>query len=95
MIDRASPMVRVALGAGIVLLLVAPAVVYPVFLMKVLCYAMLAASLNLLLGYVGLLSFGHAMRGASTLPARRASSWPSWPRAAAGALCTTCPPRPW
>jgi branched-chain amino acid transport system permease protein len=54
-------MVRLALGAGIVLLLVAPAVVYPVFLMKVLCYAMLAASLNLLLGYVGLLSFGHAM----------------------------------
>jgi branched-chain amino acid transport system permease protein len=31
-------MVRLALGAGIVLLLVAPAVVYPVFLMKVLCY---------------------------------------------------------
>jgi branched-chain amino acid transport system permease protein len=54
-------MVRLAVGAGIVLLLVAPAVVYPVFLMKVLCYAMLAASLNLLLGYVGLLSFGHAM----------------------------------
>ena len=42
-------------------MLVAPAVVYPVFLMKLMCYAMLAASLNLLLGYVGLLSFGHAM----------------------------------
>lgn len=34
---------------------------YPVFLMKLVCYAVLAASLNLLLGYVGLLSFGHAM----------------------------------
>lgn len=59
--DRTSARYRLALGAGIALLLVAPAVVYPVFLMKLICYAMLAASLNLLLGYVGLLSFGHAM----------------------------------
>jgi branched-chain amino acid transport system permease protein len=60
-VERISPLARMALGAGVVLLIVAPTVVYPVFLMKVLCYAMLAASLNLLLGYVGLLSFGHAM----------------------------------
>jgi branched-chain amino acid transport system permease protein len=33
---------------------------YPVFLMKLMCFALLAASLNLLLGHVGLLSFGHA-----------------------------------
>ena len=39
----------------------APFVAYPVFLMKLLCWALLAASLNLLIGYVGLLSFGHAM----------------------------------
>ncbi len=39
----------------------APWVAYPVFLMKVLCWALFAASLNLLIGYVGLLSFGHAM----------------------------------
>jgi branched-subunit amino acid ABC-type transport system permease component len=42
------------------LLLVAPFVVYPVFLMKVLCFALFACAFNLLLGYGGLLSFGHA-----------------------------------
>jgi branched-chain amino acid transport system permease protein len=42
-------------------LLVAPALIYPVFLMKVLCFALFACAFNLLLGYVGLLSFGHAM----------------------------------
>ncbi len=40
--------------------LVAPLVVYPLFMMKVLCFALFAAAFNLLLGYVGLLSFGHA-----------------------------------
>jgi branched-chain amino acid transport system permease protein len=40
--------------------LVAPFFVYPVFLMKALCFALFAAAFNLLLGYVGLLSFGHA-----------------------------------
>ena len=33
---------------------------YPVFLMKLMCFALFACSLNLLLGHVGLLSFGHA-----------------------------------
>jgi branched-chain amino acid transport system permease protein len=41
--------------------LVAPFVVYPVFLMKALCFALFACGFNLLLGYTGLLSFGHAM----------------------------------
>jgi branched-chain amino acid transport system permease protein len=40
---------------------VAPFVVYPVFLMKALCFALFACAFNLLIGYVGLLSFGHAM----------------------------------
>ncbi|MDT8895272.1 branched-chain amino acid ABC transporter permease [Halomonas sp. I1] len=40
--------------------LVAPFVAYPVFLMKVLCFALFACAFNLLLGYAGLLSFGHA-----------------------------------
>lgn len=40
--------------------LVAPLVVYPIFLMKALCFALFACALNLLLGYAGLLSFGHA-----------------------------------
>jgi branched-chain amino acid transport system permease protein len=42
------------------LLVVAPFVVYPVFLMKALCFALFACAFNLLIGYVGLLSFGHA-----------------------------------
>lgn len=46
--------------ALVVVGLVAPFVAYPVFLMKVLCFALFACAFNLLLGYVGLLSFGHA-----------------------------------
>lgn len=42
------------------LLLVAPFFVYPVFLMKLLCFALFACAFNLILGYGGLLSFGHA-----------------------------------
>jgi branched-chain amino acid transport system permease protein len=39
----------------------APAVLYPVFLMKVMCFALFACAFNLLVGFGGLLSFGHAM----------------------------------
>ncbi|RKR31327.1 branched-chain amino acid ABC transporter permease [Paraburkholderia dipogonis] len=46
----------IALGLAIAPLLGA----YPVFLMKLMCFALFACSLNLVLGYVGLLSFGHA-----------------------------------
>jgi branched-chain amino acid transport system permease protein len=42
------------------LIVVAPFILYPVFLMKVLCFALFACAFNLLIGYVGLLSFGHA-----------------------------------
>ena len=42
-------------------LVVAPAIVYPFFLMQALCFALFACAFNLLIGYVGLLSFGHAM----------------------------------
>jgi branched-chain amino acid transport system permease protein len=42
-------------------LVIAPAVAYPVFLMKALCFALFACAFNLLIGYVGLLSFGHAL----------------------------------
>jgi branched-chain amino acid transport system permease protein len=43
------------------LLLVLPALgAYPVFVMKVLCFALFACAFNLLIGYTGLLSFGHA-----------------------------------
>ena len=39
----------------------APLVLYPVFLMKVMCFALFACAFNLLIGFGGLLSFGHAM----------------------------------
>lgn len=41
-------------------LAIAPSVIYPIFVMKVLCFALFASAFNLLFGYVGLLSFGHA-----------------------------------
>ena len=44
----------------VALIAVCPFVLYPVFLMKVLCFALFACAFNLLIGYVGLLSFGHA-----------------------------------
>jgi branched-chain amino acid transport system permease protein len=47
---------------GLALLALAPFLgIYPVFLMKALCFAMFACAFNLLIGYTGLLSFGHAM----------------------------------
>src|SRR5438876_7752077 len=58
-------------------LIVAPAVAYPVFLMKALCFALFACAFNLLIGYVGLLSFGHALYfgWASYLAAHAAKVW--------------------
>ena len=44
----------------VAVIIIAPGVLYPVFLMKVLCFALFACAFNLLIGYVGLLSFGHA-----------------------------------
>ena len=46
----------VALAAA----LAAPLMIYPVFAMKVLCFALFACAFNLLTGFTGLLSFGHA-----------------------------------
>ncbi|MCJ2013098.1 branched-chain amino acid ABC transporter permease [Methylobacterium sp. J-076] len=59
------------------LLMVAPLVLYPVYLMKVLCFALFALAFNLLLGYGGLLSFGHAayFGMASYLSAYGAKVW--------------------
>jgi len=52
---------RIGFGVMFALLLVAPFVFYPVFLMKALCFALFACAFNLLIGFGGLLSFGHAM----------------------------------
>jgi branched-chain amino acid transport system permease protein len=51
---------RIGVAVLVAALLAAPFFVYPVFLMKVLCFALFACAFNLLVGYVGLLSFGHA-----------------------------------
>ena len=48
------------IGLGLAGLLAAPFFVYPIFLMKIMCFALFACAFNLLLGYTGLLSFGHA-----------------------------------
>lgn len=54
-----SPVV-VAYTLGLAVLIAAPAFVYPLLVSKVLCFALFASAFNLLLGYTGLLSFGHA-----------------------------------
>ncbi|TFW04907.1 branched-chain amino acid ABC transporter permease [Oxalobacteraceae bacterium OM1] len=51
---------KVGYGIALALALVAPLSIYPVFLMKVLCFALFACAFNLLIGFTGLLSFGHA-----------------------------------
>jgi len=60
---QATFVVSEALAFAIMLaaLLIAPFYIYPVFLMKALCFALFACAFNLLIGYVGLLSFGHAL----------------------------------
>ena len=58
-------------------LMVLPFMVYPVFAMKVMCFALFAAAFNLLLGFGGLLSFGHAafFGTASYVAAHAAKVW--------------------
>lgn len=51
---------KISYGIAFALLLAAPFIVYPVFLMKLLCFALFACAFNLLIGFTGLLSFGHA-----------------------------------
>jgi branched-chain amino acid transport system permease protein len=51
----------VAFAVMIAALVIGPFEVYPVFLMKALCFSLFACAFNLLIGYVGLISFGHAL----------------------------------
>ena len=72
------PRHHVAIFAALfVLLLAAPFMLYPIFVMKVLCFALFACAFNLLLGYGGLLSFGHAayFGMASYVSAHAAKVW--------------------
>src|SRR3954447_3629992 len=50
----------IAYAVLVVALAVAPLAIQPVFVMTALCFALFACSCNLLVGYTGLLSFGHA-----------------------------------
>jgi branched-chain amino acid transport system permease protein len=50
----------IAFVAMLAALLIAPVFIYPIFLAKMLCFALFACAFNLLIGYAGLLSFGHA-----------------------------------
>jgi len=77
--SRASPLVVLAVFAAV--LAIAPLVgLYPVFLMKALCFALFACAFNLLIGFGGLLSFGHAMflGSAGYVCAHAAKEW-GWP----------------
>ena len=67
----------VAFVVMVVALLVAPFLTYPLFLMQAMCFALFALAFNLLIGYVGLLSFGHALYfgWASYLSAYSAKAW--------------------
>ena len=71
---------RVPIAVLVAVLLLAPWAVYPVFAMKAVCFALFACAFNLLIGYVGLLSFGHALffGGASYASAYAALAW-NWP----------------
>ena len=83
---RASPerSLQTAFAVMVSVLVAAPFFVYPVFLMKALCFALFACAFNLLLGYVGLLSFGHAafLGGAGYASAHSAKVWGFPPEAA-------------
>ncbi|MCB5203666.1 branched-chain amino acid ABC transporter permease [Neorhizobium sp. T786] len=75
--QSASLTYAVFLLTGLALLVVAPLFFYPIFLMKLLCFALFACAFNLLLGYTGLLSFGHAtfFGGAAYFTAHAVKEW--------------------
>jgi branched-chain amino acid transport system permease protein len=68
---------KVAFVVMAVALVIAPFLTYPLFLMQALCFALFACAFNLLVGYVGLLSFGHALYfgWASYVTAYAAKAW--------------------
>jgi branched-chain amino acid transport system permease protein len=81
--------IAIAAAVLVVFLIAAPFALYPVFVMKALCFALFACAFNLLIGYVGLVSFGHALYfgWASYLAAYSAKVWGLPPELAV--LCGT------
>jgi branched-chain amino acid transport system permease protein len=84
---------RNAFVAMMAFFVVAPAFIYPVFLMKALCFALFACAFNLLIGFGGLLSFGHAMflgmAGYVTAHAAKVWGFPTELAIVAGTLAAT------
>ncbi|MCP5365461.1 MAG: branched-chain amino acid ABC transporter permease [Hyphomicrobiales bacterium] len=76
-LSRRDLRVYAAVGGAVALLALCPLVIYPVFLMKALCLALFACAFNLLLGFSGLLSFGHAafFGSASYITAHTVKVW--------------------
>src|SRR5438045_2392214 len=68
---------QIAFVVMVAALVIAPFFIYPMFVMQALCFALFACAFNLLIGYVGLLSFGHALYfgWASYLSAHAAKVW--------------------
>ncbi|NBO12561.1 MAG: branched-chain amino acid ABC transporter permease [Betaproteobacteria bacterium] len=87
------PSLWLALGLMIAFFALAPIWVYPIFLMKVMCFALFACAFNLLIGFGGLLSFGHAMflGTAGYAAAHAAKAWAWNPELAIlfGTVCAT------
>ncbi|TCN43423.1 amino acid/amide ABC transporter membrane protein 2 (HAAT family) [Shinella granuli] len=76
--ERTASMIQVGLlVVAVGCLAAAPLFLYPIFLMKLLCFALFACAFNLLLGYTGLLSFGHAtfFGGAAYFTAHAVKEW--------------------
>lgn len=71
---------KVGYAIALAAALAAPFVIYPVFLMKLLCFALFACAFNLLIGFTGLLSFGHAafFGGAGYVAGHALKVW-GWP----------------
>jgi len=81
----------IGIGVMAVLFAVAPLVVYPVFMMKAMCFALFACAFNLLIGFGGLLSFGHAMfLGTAGYAAAHAAKIWGLPPELAILFCTAC-----
>lgn len=81
---RKSPVPAITFAGLILILAILPAFVYPIFVMKLLCFVLFAAAFNLLLGYTGLLSFGHAafFGGAAYVTAHALKVWQVTPELA-------------
>ncbi len=80
---RVSRIEGILLALGLVALLALPFFIYPIFVMKMMCFALFACAFNLLLGYTGLLSFGHAafFGGAAYFTAYAVKVWGLGPEA--------------